>query len=808
MRFIKAIVTLLVLAALCFFLDNRWGIVPALGKLLSPRTGLWRNMESRYLPAAVSVTHLRLDSVVTVSYDSNAVPHLTAGDEHDLYFAQGYITARARLWQMDMEARTAAGRLSEVVGSKALRRDIFYRRLGLARAAVLALDSVRRDEKVYAMLEAYADGVNAYISELSPARYPVEFKLLNYAPQPWTPVKSLLILKLMAENLTGGQDDLTMTSLLEEFGADSAREVFRSDGVPEEPVIPAATRWPWRPLSLADNRNKTRPGGEGRHPRDIPGSNNWAVSGRKTATGYPVLANDPHLGLSLPSIWYQQQLSCPGLNVYGVSVPGIPGVMIGFNDRIAWGLTNTAADVVDWYAVQFRDAGKNEYLYDGKWLRTQRYIDTLLPTKGRPVYDTVYYTRYGPVVYEGLSHPVAGFYRQLLPTEGLAMRWTMHDQSDDLRTFYMLDRATRYEEYRTALCYFNCPAQNFIYADADNTIAITCDGKIPLRQRGQGDTLLDGSAKGNEWQGYIPMEQLPAARDPDRGFLSSANEVLTDSSYPYPIDGHFASYARARRINERLAAMNHINADSCRVLQADSYSEFAAGVTPFLLHHLDRERLKNYTQIVAALDEWDYRFTERSLGASLFNNWWDRLYSMIWDGYLHRDGVVIPMPDYDRTALLLEKDSDSYLMRPVIKAAGGRLEDLITQALQQSVDEMGTRYGNIGPGWQWGYSRDCFIGHLGNFGAFGIGPYPADGAPNTVNALSERFGPSWRMVVELGPEVKAYGVLPGGQSGNPGSPYYDNQFPLWREGKLLPLVFYAQGKTGNEPGLSVLTLNN
>ncbi|MHA4812481.1 penicillin acylase family protein [Flavitalea flava] len=807
---IKSLLSVCFLWALVWGLNSRFGIVPPLGKLLSPSTGIWQNMEREDISKQETLTMQDLNSAVVIKYDSSQIPHIFADNDHDLYFAQGYATAKDRLWQMDMQVRTASGTLSEIMGSRTVNRDIFIRRIGLLYAAERALDSVNRDGQTKRMLEAYTEGVNAYIRGLSPDKVPVEFKIFDYKPVEWKPINCLLVLKLMGERLSGGQPEFGMTNALNQFGPDTIRQLFHNVYSHEEPVVPGKTAWNFSPLPFPDTSGTTLYTAKGRiampHKTEIPGSNNWAVDGSKTANGYPLLANDPHLELTLPSVWYQVQLQGPGINVYGVSVPGIPSVMIGFNNNIAWGLTNTTADVVDWYYTKFKDNSRTEYLYDGKWNKVEKRVEQFRVNKGGIIYDTILYTCQGPVVYDGTTHKINNFNTGLSPSEGRAMRWTLHDISNDLKTFYLLNRAKNYADYRQALQYFNCPAQNFVYAGTDCTIAITCNGKLPIRYKTQGEFVLDGRKTADDWHGWIPMDQLPYSKNPARGFVSSANQSLTDSTYPYYIGGQFASFARARRINERLSGMTRIDVDSFSVLQNDSYSEFAADILPFLLNHLDSTKLKTYQQILSEIFTWNYKFEKTSMGATLFNLWWNEIYSSIWSTNINKKNIQCPWPDYERTAGLLQKDSNSLWIRAVCQVSDKNLTNFVTLCFQKAIDGLGISHGNIGEGWKWGYCRPGFISHMGGVPSFGIGPFSADGAANTINALSDRYGPSWRMVVELGPVVKGYGILPGGQSGNPGSYFYDNLFSSWKEGKLKRLVFFNPGERGEDQVFSTLLL--
>jgi penicillin amidase len=308
---------------------------------------------------------------------------------------------------MDIQTRAAAGRLSEVVGPKALEIDRYHRRIGMTYGAENSLRGMMKDPESRMMIEAYTAGVNSYIHQLKPKNYPIEFKLLDYAPEEWQPINCAYLLKNMSETLAGGSDDFSMTNDLKVFGAATVNDLFPDYPFHEDPIIPVGTKWNFKPLPVPNpsaafiaqmtDKIKTKEIEPG------VGSNNWAIAGSKSASGYPILANDPHLNLTFPSIWYQVQMSSPTVNVCGVSLPGAPGVVIGYNQNISWGVTNVDADVMDWYQVKFKDKSKNEYWYDNRWNKTARKIEVINIKGEKPLVDTVIYTRYGPVVYDNHS---------------------------------------------------------------------------------------------------------------------------------------------------------------------------------------------------------------------------------------------------------------------------------------------------------------------------------------------------------------------------------------------------------------------
>jgi penicillin amidase len=809
MKVFKAIFSIVITLVLIWALQTKFGDIPPLGAFLNPSTGFWQNAESKNIITTEKLKLKGLQGKVTIKYDENMVPHIFAENDHDLYYVQGYLTAKERLWQMDIQTRSAAGRLSEVVGPKALDLDRYHRRMGMTLGAQHTLQGIMKDPVMSKVISAYSDGVNAYIKQLKPGGYPIEFKLLNYAPEEWKPINSAYLLKLMSETLAGGSNELAMTNVLNKFGAKITNDLFPDYPTREEPIIPADTKWDFKPLTIpqppAAFKAEMLSAMKNKEKVEGVGSNNWAVSGSKTASGYPILANDPHLNLTLPSIWYQMQMTAPGVNVYGVTLPGAPCIVIGYNQKVSWGVTNVDADILDWYQVKFKDANRNEYWYNNKWNKVERRIDTITILGQNPVIDTVLYTHHGPVVYDNAEMAKKG--RANVPV-GNALRWIAHDESDEFKTFYLLNRAKNYTDYREALRYYTAPAQNFIFASADNDIAITPNGKLPLKYKDQGKFIMDGSDPANDWHGYIPYEQNPTVKNPPRGFVSSANQSSTDKTYPYYINWEFAPYERGKRINDRLGAMQKATVDSMRLLQTDDYSIRAQDILPTMLKYLDASKLDD-TQLAAldTLKKWNKYSKANSVGASIFNTWWVKFYSFTWQDNFEDRKIVLHYPSIDRTETLLMNEPNSIWFdnkgTPVKETA----PDVIMASFTAAVNELVKDHGKIGKAWEWGKVKPFEVAHLGKVPGLGSGNFAMGGTGSTVNALIDGHGPSWRMVVQLGPQVKGYGIIPGGQSGNPGSFFYDDMLKTWQAGQLKELLF-LQSATENSTRIKrTLTLS-
>ncbi|QNL49429.1 penicillin acylase family protein [Olivibacter sp. SDN3] len=819
MKLIKAIITLILCITVTVLLNNKIGNIPPLGKFFDPYKGLWQNAE----PTSdnQSNVELSIDGItdhVSVLYDDEHIPHIFAQNDYDLYFVQGYITAKDRLWQMDFQTRYASGRLAEVVGKQALPLDRYQRRMGMVYGAEKMLEESFKDSTSRLLLTAYADGVNAYIKELSPKDYPLEFKILDYKPEPWKPLNSALLLKLMSATLSGGSDELFMTRILDVFGKETTDNLFPNYPHREDPIIPAGTPWKFDAItpsgasSVIRSSNNTKNSTKstehlnvwedntlltGKKEENI-GSNNWAVSSKKSNTGKPILANDPHLNLTLPSIWYQIQLANGSNNSYGVSIPGAPCVIIGFNRSVAWGVTNVGSDVLDWYQITFKDDQKDLYLYDKQWLKTTKKIEEIKIRAGETVYDTVYYTHYGPISYLDGEKDEEWNPTNNIP-ENAALKWVAHLPSNDLRAFYELNRAQHHKDYQHALKYFTAPAQNFVYADNQDNIAITSNGYFPLKWYEQGKYILDGSLSENEWQGRIPVEHNPTVTNPARGFVSSANQSPVDQTYPYYLDWQFASYDRGHRINQQLRHLQEISIDSFQRLQMDTKSILADDILDTLIQVIAQNNTfsTKEKQIIELLKTWDHHYDKESIAATVFDHWYETIEKLLWDDKFNQPTLKMRRPSRDRTVgILLGNPESIWFSKDLTRQQNARMNFLV-ESLQTAVQQLTEQYGVLGDKWQWGKVKSSHVPHLANIKGLGTPKLIIGGSPKTVNALQEKNGPSWRMVIALGDTPTGFGILPGGASGNPGSKFYDNQLDYWATGELKELLFLENNRADN-----------
>jgi penicillin amidase len=489
--------------------------------------------------------------------------------------------------------------------------------------------------------------------------------------------------------------------------------------------------------------------------------------------------------------------------VAGASLPGAPGVVIGFNQQVSWGVTNVDADVLDWYQLKFKDSRQREYWHDNQWKPVRQVIEQIKARGGGLTYDTVLYTHHGPVVY----HQAGKAYNPQTPVQH-AMRWIAHEKSNELKTFYLLNRARNYQDYCQALAFYVAPAQNFIYADVHQDIAIWPNGRFPLKWKEQGKFILDGTDPAFDWQGWIPPTHNPHVKNPARGFVSSANQFPAGPQYPYYLNWEFESPERAMRINRRLSAMDKVTVDSMRALQNDNFNLHAQTILPLLLAQLQPQNLnKTQRRALGELAAWKYSNEAQAIAPTIFELWWPLLAKAIWDDELgSSDTLPRRYPSRDRTIYLLRQQADARWFDNSHTPVRETREMLIQASFKTAVDSLLRQHGRFGATWAWSKHKSTSIQHLARLPGFGKEQLLMGGGRHIVNATSERHGPSWRMVVALGPQVQAFGVYPGGQSGNPGSFYYDNMVDTWRKGQLNALLFLQSADEPAAADLPRLTL--
>ena len=803
-----------------------------------------------------------LDAEVTVLRDEFGIPQVYADTSHDLFLAQGYVQAQDRFYEMDVNRHITAGRLTEMFGRDALDNDKFVRTLGWRRVAEQELALLSTDTRGH--LEAFADGVNAYLTERQGSRLSLEYAVLrvgglDYAPEPWVPADSLAWLKAMAWDLGGNADEEIDRSLasatlsraeIEQLYpaypyADHPPVVTQGaivDGVYEQDATKGGTRLPRRPpfrLAPADGSFAGTS-----HPRQHLtlgardalreaasatdrlsallgtgaglGSNAWAVSGTHTASGAPILANDPHLGASMPGAWYQMGLHCTAVNadcpfdVTGFTFAGLPGVVIGHNADIAWGFTNLNPDVQDLYLERL--TGPEHYRYDGRRARLgTREEAFIIPGEADPLTITVRESRHGPLVSDvddefadaGASAPAAppGSSRQY--EYAVALRWTALVPSTTADALFGINAARNWDEFRDAAQQFAAPSQNLVYADVDGHVGYQTPGLIPVRRTGDGSWPVPGWDPAYEWdEEFVPFDALPSVLDPKGGYVVTANQAVTKPEYPYFLGESFDYGFRSQRIRH-LLKQGSLTVNDMSAIQLDDFSELAKQLTP-LLTAIDMPS-RYYEQGRRVLSSWDRRYDADSAGAAYFNVTWSRILALTFHDQLPREAWPDGGSRWWQVVLnLVSKPQHEFWDDASTPDDRESRDDILERSLTQARDELTSLLARDPGEWQWGklHTLDLRSATLGSSRSpvaflFNRGGYELAGAGSVVNATSwdaaKEYSvtsvPSMRMVVALDDLDAARWINLTGASGHAYHSNYVDQTALWAHGGTLPWVF-------------------
>jgi penicillin amidase len=741
------------------------------------------------LPKTSGTIHLAgLKAAVDVERDAMGIPHIHAQSLEDLYLAQGYVTAQDRLWQLDLLRRVAKGEVAEIAGPRALALDIDSRILGIRLAAEAAVPKLPPDQGT--AIAAYTRGVNEFINTHSTS-LPVEYKLLNVKPQPWTEADSLAIGLHMFRNLTTTwKDELLKSALLQRVGPTRTADLLPTTTKRDRPPALQMTP-PDRAAVLAEGLPLT---GE---DDAVPGSNNWVVAGWRSASGKAMLANDPHLEFALPSIWYVAQLSAGEMNVAGVTLPGLPGVVIGHNDKIAWGLTNFGADVQDLYLESVDPDNPRRYLVDGEW-KDAEIRKEVIHIKGQRDHELeVTVTRHGPLIVNK-------------PGERYALRWVATEPGVWNFPFISIDAATNWEQFTAALRKFPGPTQNFVYADAAGNIGYYGAGLVPIRPKGDGNLPLRGDLTENDWKGYIPFEQLPHVYNPPAGVIATANAKVVPEDYPYVVATRWETPDRTERIYQLLAAKSKLTPDDFRRIQFDSYSgphfRIAQAVARAVATELKDKPGMNPRLVKAAetLRTWDGVSTVDTNATTLAELTREEFRQKLLLPVL---GDIYPRYDWRMAEVFLER---VIAERPAnwLPQGYADYDQLLTDSLASAMVEAEKRFKTPKmEEWRWGKVMETtFANPIGGSipglrRIFNLGPFEQPGTAYTVKQTTHTLGPSMRLVVDFGDLEKTTLTTTTGESGHPLSSHYRDQFPKWKAGEGVPLSFAVSA-----PGRDKLTL--
>jgi len=736
------------------------------------------------LEGHISVSGIR--DVVEIIRDAYGIPHIYAQNEPDLFFGLGYAMAQDRMWQMDFYRRLGQGRLSEILGEEYVDTDRYFR--------MLAAAGTNREipNELSFMLTSYADGVNAYLNSHK-NRLPLEFKLLRYAPDTWKPEDYLAILRVLnwSQSL-GWRVDLVAGRILAKVGTEKFREIFPvypgspPIAIPEQTAV--STIIPDSILTAATSLEKLI---------DLPAaaaSNNWVVSGIKTASGKPILANDPHLNLTNPSFWWEGHVVCPTIDVYGYAIPGVPGIAMGHNRHVAWGVTTAMVDDVDFFIEKINPDNPHQYLYKGKW-EDMKIVEESIRIKGKDPFDTeIFATRHGPVL-KRISEGAA--------PKAVAAKWAFSDGQQPAKATYLLAKARDIIDVKDALKYWELPGLNFVFGDTNGNIGYWCCATVPVRAKGDGFLPAPGWTGEYEWLGYLPLEQRPHIINPAEGFFATANNKVNITNYPQFISHYYEPIDRITRIRQLLQSKDKLTVEDSERMQQDVYCVLAAELAPKIVQTLEKRSTDADAQKVkATLSQWNFEMNAKSPGACLYEMIYRNMMELIFRDELGQElfqkylaTTVFPA----RAIRSLIRGGNSEWFDDVGTPDKETMEDIIEKSVAQTIRQLKKDFGNDQSKWLWGKVHTLTFEHpLGEKKPlnllFNIGPFGVEGNHLTINKKQYPYtspyhvttGATYRMIVDFSDMSTSRHILPTGESGQIGSAHYKDQIELYLDGKYRP----------------------
>ncbi len=792
---------------------------------------------------------------VEVRRDAYGIPHIYASNPHDLFLAQGYVHAQDRFWQMDFWRHLGAGRLSELFGESQLKTDQFLRTLGWARIAKAEVQTL--PDEFLSILSAYAEGVNAYLGEHHGTGLSLEYGILkfmnsSYKPEPWQPEHTLTWAKVMAWDLGKNMDDeIERAVLLKTYSSEQIDQLFPPYSSQSPVIVPDWKFARENAHEIGNELGKIPRGETGELPiRAIAsvlsptlgsisaqisalatltsprggeiGSNSWVVSGAKTPTGKPLLANDPHLGVQMPSIWYEIGLHCTPksgncpYDTTGFSFAGMLGVIIGHTDRVAWGFTNVGADTMDLYVEKINPDNANQYEVNGKWVDMEQVTETIQIAGGKPQLETVRYTRHGPIISETypklkpLTFPNLASDRP--ENYAIALRWTALEPARLFPAIIQLNQAQNWQDFRAAAQDFDIAPQNLLYADIEGNIGYQMPGKIPKRTGGDGRYPAPGWTDAYEWNGYLPFDQLPFTFNPTEGYVVTANQAVIPESYPYLITKDWDYGFRAQRILEMVKERGTgFDFESFRAMQGDNKNLNAENLVPILLTlNFEDSRLEMIRDLLRG---WNFQEGANSTEAAIFEEFWQHLlkatfHDNLLEGYWPNGGTR-----WVKVIADLVKNPDSFWWDNVLTPEVENRDFIFQQAFAEAVEELEKWLGSNPGNWQWGDLHQVTFKNQ-SLGQSGIPPIeaifnrsggPISGSNAIVNAMawdaSKSFDVTWipsmRMILDLSDLNASVAVASTGQSGHAFHRHYTDLLELWRNLKYYPMVSRRSGVEAN-----------
>ena len=780
--------------------------------ILRPLLRYWVRKTQPQMRGTILIPGLKEN--VKIHWGPYAIPHLFAANKQDLFMAQGYLHAQERLWQMDLSRRFLSGQLAEIFGERPVPwkelsvrfrdmttadLDYFVRLMGIRRVSYASLRLL--PQELVDLLLAYSEGVNRYI-ETHLKHLPLEFRLLRYQPEPWRPEDSLTIGKGFAFFLsTSLFTRLTLSVITDKLKDQQTKLKSLFPAYPEgEPIITRSalksSQALLRFLNGTFQQTDWALGGQG--------SNNWVVAPWRSSTGKAILCNDPHLRMTLPSVWYLMHLEAAPtgkqpdeFEVWGASIPGSPCIHLGHNRRIAWGVTAALCDDADLYREKIHPQEPDLYRVDNQWVKMKCEEERIRIRGGKEVKKLVRFTRHGPVI--------SDFPQKNSAAEVLALKWTAHDPSQELRALYGINRARNWNEFLHSLSYQIAPTLNYVYADSEGNIGYSVAGRVPIRPQTPSLLPLPGWSGEFDWKGYVPFSDLPRLHNPPEGVIATANNRITDHSYPYYLSDLFEPPYRIRRIKELLTAKEKLSLEEMAEIQKDVVSVQGREIIRDLRPDLEEIASKDDSlkKMVESLIRWDGNCSENSLEAALFHVFYHRLMMNLLTPDLGHDlflayTEIFNQPLLPMDQILRDPQSPWFATCP--------RPTLVEKSLREAQAELTAGLGTHMKQWSWGKLHTLTLRHpLDRIKIlaplFSIGPFPSPGDGVTVNMGFYRHsnpyqhvvGPSLRMLIDLGDWQRTRFILPSGQSGHFFSPHYRDQTELWRAGDTIQLFYDEKG---------------
>ena len=740
-----------------------------------------------------------LEAEAEVHFDTYDIPHIFAGSWTDAYTTLGYLHARERLLQMDLFRRRASGTLAEIKGKGALKNDILMRQLGIRSGCEAYLASDACPDPVHANLAAYCAGVNVRINELRAAgklRFPAPF---DYEPAPWTPVDCVVFFKYMAWDQSGNWDDLWFGTVLETLGPDITNQLWPLERPYEHPAatVQAGRARPMAAAAPAGSNAafqsamaafpKTRWLGE----TTAFGSNNWAVSGDKTVSGKPILCSDPHLGFRLPSLWYAWHISVDGANIIGVGFPGCPYMIIGHNDFLGWGITNLQADAVDFFVETVDPDDPLRYRHRGEWKQMTRVTEEI-PVRGEDPHTLhIDSTVHGPVVNRD--------------EEAIAMQWIGLGATGELTALWKMNRARNLEQWLEGIAHIEAVGLSLAYADVHGNIALAATGRYPIRLRGQGRVPMDGASGGHDWTRRIPADEMPLSINPPEGFVASANGRPAPAGYPHYIGWMWDPSYRKRRIDEMLSGAEGFTVDKMKAAQYDHKDLAAERFIPYWLADLADAPIEDpfARNLLDTLRQWDYVADAGAVQPRIWLTWLNKYRAAVWSDEWDHFGLDQPggswgftginqrEPVFEVLEYITREQPDSIWFDDRSTPERETRADIVLRTFKDTAAALREKYGEDLDEYAWGKTNVLSIRSMFGSRELGRKAGPTPGTmftPNPGGGIgSVGGGASWRMIVDFGAVDRSAGVYPGGQSGDPASPHYDDLMGLWAKGEYVEL---------------------